>query len=665
MGENPRGRQAEDSRATGTEKGRREGSTRARQLEPRRVRVDAGTRRAADLDPADVVRRSAASSVVGTERDRAVVVGLVVLVAFFAVGVFDHSLWGSNDAREAGMIADAFRSGNWVVPTLNGVPFLEKPPLTHWISLALCTLLGRVDEGAMRLPSALCGLGAALLAFRWGRRLRDGRAGLFAALACATSLLYLEYSRVVLTDMCLTFVVACALEVFWWAWSRRDNRTERFSLFVLVTALAFYAKGIVGPTLVMTSVTAFLAIRGEWRLVLGLSAGTIAACVVAVFPWALSVYHEGGAEYVIQAFVDNQLGRFLSIPEHGSIATVPVLGRCFAFMADRPVPRDPYFVHKEPLHYYLRELPVPLLPWTPLVVVAIVRGFRRLRSERSAFLLLLACALAAMTLVLHVSAAKVGCYALPLFPILFVMLGVCWFDAHDAGGSPWTRRAESWTVGMMRFAVAIGAFAYLVLLVVPRSVVVAGQAALLAAGVRDVDHDPTLLLSAPGAFAAWRGAVLAAVSLAILAWPHLHAGGLRPGIDVRDAALRRFAATVAALALAASAYAPACDLQRSYAPIGALVRSELESGREVALAVDESKTIGALTFYADARIPTVSCAPGVRDFLKQPGRRGVVIQWSDFPAIEKSLSGVDHSVLALPSRTTGAKSLEFGLLTRD
>jgi cyclic beta-1,2-glucan synthetase len=39
------------------------------------------------------------------------------------------------------------KEGSWVTPTINGEPFLEKPPLLHWTALALCHIAGRVTEG--------------------------------------------------------------------------------------------------------------------------------------------------------------------------------------------------------------------------------------------------------------------------------------------------------------------------------------------------------------------------------------------------------------------------------------------------------------------------------------------------------------------------------------
>src|SRR5271170_3055541 len=75
-----------------------------------------------------------------------------------------HEAFVAQGARE---ILD---SGQWMFPTIGGLPWLEKPPLPWWLTALLGRLLGGVDETVARLPSALAAtglvLGIAVLAAR-------------------------------------------------------------------------------------------------------------------------------------------------------------------------------------------------------------------------------------------------------------------------------------------------------------------------------------------------------------------------------------------------------------------------------------------------------------------------------------------------------------------
>lgn len=589
---------------------------------------------------------------------------LLLLILFAATGVFDHSLWAPNDSRDGGMIWDMFRSGRWTHASLNGEPVLEKPPLLHWTALLFCSLAGTIRAGLVRLPAALYGFATLLIVMRWGRRLGRERAGMAAAFLCATTLVYAEYSRIVLSDICLTFVVAAALELFWSAHVATERRSVRYAAFLAAAAAAFYAKGLLGPGLVMTSVVAFLALRGEWRRALALAAAFVPVLVAVVLPWALALHREGGSEFLIRAFVDNQLGRFLRLPRDAAVTELPLVGRFLGFMADRPIPADPWFVHKEPLHYYLVNLPVWLLPWTLLVPPALWHWFRRGSAVADPFATFLRCGFVTIVAVLHLSSAKVACYALPLFPLLFLMVGV-WVDdlgeLADPGIGRRLGRATAGLVGVLLFALPC---AFLLLFALPR-----GAADRLAALVPALRLDPALgdpatwLFGAGGA-AAWSGALLALLSLAVAVGVVRRSRPFERG-DALGLLLDRAAALVVVTILMALAVMPIYDRQRSYQPIAALVRGELAAGRRVALAVGRTRDVGAFTFYVDARLPEVSLVPGVADFLRDgPGARGVVVNTDDLAALEESLRSIDHLTRSVPA-SAGYKSREFRLITAE
>ncbi len=44
-------------------------------------------------------------------------------------------------------------SGQWLTPTLNGAPYLDKPPLLYWLTGLVYKIFG-VSDGAARLPTS-------------------------------------------------------------------------------------------------------------------------------------------------------------------------------------------------------------------------------------------------------------------------------------------------------------------------------------------------------------------------------------------------------------------------------------------------------------------------------------------------------------------------------
>ncbi len=65
-------------------------------------------------------------------------------------------------------IREAECDGHWLVPTLNEVPRLEKPPIPVWLPGALGAIFGSDNLWVVRLPSVLMGL-IQLLVYLWHR----------------------------------------------------------------------------------------------------------------------------------------------------------------------------------------------------------------------------------------------------------------------------------------------------------------------------------------------------------------------------------------------------------------------------------------------------------------------------------------------------------------
>src|SRR5512140_1782763 len=61
-------------------------------------------------------------------------------------------------------------SGSWMTPTLNGVPYLDKPHLLYWLNLMAYKLFG-VSDWTARLPLLGITLGEIWVTYLIGRRL--------------------------------------------------------------------------------------------------------------------------------------------------------------------------------------------------------------------------------------------------------------------------------------------------------------------------------------------------------------------------------------------------------------------------------------------------------------------------------------------------------------
>ena len=95
-------------------------------------------------------------------------------------------------------------SGDWLVPRYQGEPFFDKPALAYWAMAASFRLLG-AEPFAARLVSVLAALGVVAATVSLGRRLFDGRTALAAGVCLSTTLAFLSFGRIAMSDMLLSF----------------------------------------------------------------------------------------------------------------------------------------------------------------------------------------------------------------------------------------------------------------------------------------------------------------------------------------------------------------------------------------------------------------------------------------------------------------------------
>jgi len=269
-----------------------------------------------------------------------------------------HPLQNLNEGVYARVALEMIDSGRWIVPTLDGVPYLEKPPLLYWIT-ALAFRLFCVSEWSARAAPWLGGI-LTLGAIAWLARRVLGRTTSVTAVCIAASLpLTLVLSRTLLFDSLFAGLLACSLATLYAAFHEPQARASiRWSAAWLgcavlckgLAALVFYA--------LIAGIAAWRAPR-ERRRLLARDAIAWAILLAITVPWhvAASLREPGFAWFY---FVNEHVMRFM----------------------DRRVPDD---YQRGPWWYYLPRLVEDAFPWV-LLLVAAPRGEPAERTALERFL---------------------------------------------------------------------------------------------------------------------------------------------------------------------------------------------------------------------------------------------------------------------------------------
>jgi 4-amino-4-deoxy-L-arabinose transferase-like glycosyltransferase len=190
----------------------------------------------------------------------------ILLAVVFCVvqlaSLFTPPLLDDVDASHAQAAQHMAETGNLVTLYVNGVRYLEKPPLPYWLAAGLYKVFGE-NVFATHLPNALALLGCAVLMWHWAGRAWGRRPGYYAALGMLTSIGPFLFTRFSIPEALLSFFLLQALWSFLTGFEGR--REGRFYWMWAALALATLTKGLIAPVFFVAAAVPFLALSGLWR----------------------------------------------------------------------------------------------------------------------------------------------------------------------------------------------------------------------------------------------------------------------------------------------------------------------------------------------------------------------------------------------------------------
>jgi 4-amino-4-deoxy-L-arabinose transferase-like glycosyltransferase len=355
---------------------------------------------------------------VSTLRERWTYLGLSALVlgVWFAVLPL-RPLFNPDEGRYAEIPREILSGGDWIIPHLNGVAYIEKPPLQYWATAASLSVFGQGEFGA-RFYTALCALGTLLVVWLAARRLQSSAAAWRAVAVLCSMGLFLVLGQTLTLDMSLTLYMTLALTGFLLAQaeSGRPDRADgsaaggrsgerRWMLTAWsATALGVLTKGLVAaavPVAVLILYSVCARDFSSWRR-LHVSPGLPLFLVIAL-PWHWLAARQL-PDFLQFYFVHEHLARYLT-PS-----------------ADR----------NEPWWFYGAVFLLGSAPWTLSALRTMLSGWRRARPGKEFNpILFLKVWVLFVCVFFSLSDSKLIPYILPALPALALAVATLPADALE------------------------------------------------------------------------------------------------------------------------------------------------------------------------------------------------------------------------------------------
>jgi 4-amino-4-deoxy-L-arabinose transferase-like glycosyltransferase len=321
--------------------------------------------------------------------------------------------------------------GDLLVPYYRGHPFFDKPALTYWLMAASFRALG-FTPGSARLVSAGAAAGVLLATLALGTLLLGRRSALLGAALLSTTLAFLSFGRVAMSDMLLTLwsTLAVALAV---RACRPGPPAWAVPALGAVLGLGFLTKGPIALVLPGLGILLALARSRDSRPPITPRAGALALLlfVLCGLGWFVALYVRLGWDPLAYFFLRENLQRFAS---------------------------ETYDAGREWWFYLPAYLAVGM-PWSPFLPAALSCQLRDdLAARDLAGPRLLAVWAGLMLVPLSLSRGKIDYYLLPALPPVSLVMG------HYFAEIPWRRFERVWARACLLpaatalAAVAIGPF---------------------------------------------------------------------------------------------------------------------------------------------------------------------------------------------------------------
>ena len=336
------------------------------------------------------------------------------------------SLMDDVDAVQAQIARNMLSSGDWVTARLDGVVYLEKPPLIYWMIAGSYKVFG-VHDWAARIPIALSAVALCLVTALFGAWAFGQRAGFFAGMCMSTCVGLWLFTRILIPDVVLTFTIALGM----WAFLRVLEPGERHSRAWAATFAATIGIGLllkslialvfpVGAAIVYLICTRELFSARVWKRLHPWSGLVIILLIAA--PWHILATLRNPPYFSLTMksipgeyhgflwffFINEQLLRFLNLRYPPDYATVPRL------------------------YFWLFHL-IWLFPWSVYLPATFKLSYKPI--DRAGRTRLMTLCWIGFVLVFFTFSTTQEYYSMPVYPALALLLG----SAMDTD-SPWILR---------------------------------------------------------------------------------------------------------------------------------------------------------------------------------------------------------------------------------
>ena len=322
------------------------------------------------------------------ERFYLILLGLLSFIFLF-VGMGAYPLVDVDETRYAVMSRDLLHH-NWNFLMLNGVPFIEKPPVYFWITAFSIKLFG-FHEYAIRLPMSILATLTVFFTYYIGKKIKTPKFGFYTATIMMANVFFIMLTRVAIIDMVFTALLTWTIYFGLLTEFVKDNNKKWcWTAFYLCMSFAFLAKGLLAIVFPCAIIGIHRIINKSVKEIFKpqyFLSGLVLFLLINL-PWHLAMYKEYGFEFIWVYFILHHFERLVN---------ADALGKTRPFL------------------YFIPVFFVGFLPWSLHFIGAIVDFFKK-KMFKDKYVLFFAIYFIIIFGLFSAASGKLPTYVLPAVP---------------------------------------------------------------------------------------------------------------------------------------------------------------------------------------------------------------------------------------------------------
>lgn len=224
------------------------------------------------------------------------------------------------EGRRVMIAVNMLESGNYIIPSVEGVVYLQKPPLFNWLLAGMFRLTHSISEASARFVSIIAAFLSALILCLFWRRI----SGVKDVWFILPGIMFLTFTDVMdksiraEIDMTFTFFVTFSIVSWYYLYEFRKNPFLAWVVSLFLVGISALTKGVQAPAFFYCGVIPYLVYKKEFRRNLSLSHFIGILVALGVFSlWLIPLLREVSFTAFINAWTKEILARGEPLKEGG------------------------------------------------------------------------------------------------------------------------------------------------------------------------------------------------------------------------------------------------------------------------------------------------------------------------------------------------------------